>query len=93
MAHYQVRVGEGWLDIFAKGRDEWALQQLMQMGELGCTPIHNPAPRWSSYVHNLRRLGVDIETLHESHGGPYPGHHARYILRSWVRLAEVRDAA
>jgi hypothetical protein len=23
-------------------------------------------------VHNLRRLGVDIETIHESHRGPFP---------------------
>jgi len=84
MANYRIRIGEEWQSIFVKGRDEWALLELMSMGELGCTPIANPAPRWSSYVFNLRRLGIEIQTLHESHRGSFPGHHARYILRSWV---------
>ena len=93
MANYRIRIGEEWQSIFVKGRDEWALLELMSMGELGCTPIDNPAPRWSGYVHNLRRLGVNIETIHESHRGSFPGHHARYILRSWVKPEEVRNVA
>lgn len=67
------------------GRDAWALRELMRAGNRGCTPIDNPAPRWSAYVFKLRRkFGVDIETIHEGHGGSYPGTHARYILRSPV---------
>ncbi len=84
MGNYRIQTGGEWQSIFVKGRDEWALLELMSMGELGCTPIHNPAPRWSGYVHNLRRLGVTIETIHESHRGSFPGHHARYILRCRV---------
>lgn len=62
------------------GRDAWALAALMDAGGFGVTPIDTPAPRWSGYVHNLRRVGVPIETIHEKHGGPYAGTHARYVL-------------
>jgi winged helix domain-containing protein len=68
------------------GRNRWALEQLAQAGRKGCTPINNPAPRWSAYVFNLRQFGVDVETLHEPHTGKYPGNHARYVLRATVTL-------
>jgi hypothetical protein len=68
-----------------KGRPAWALDRLIAAGPLGCTPITEPAPRWSGYVHVLRRLGVPIETVHEWHGGAFPGRHARYVLRGDVR--------
>ena len=75
------------------GRDEWALRQLMAAGGQGCTPIENPAPRWSAYIHDLRHEhGLDIETVPERHGGPFPGTHARYVLHSDVREA-LSDAA
>jgi hypothetical protein len=68
-----------------KGRDAWALTELIRAGDLGCTPIDTPGPRWSGYVHKLRhRYGLDIATVTEPHGGPYKGSHARYILRSVV---------
>jgi hypothetical protein len=68
-----------------KGRDAWALTELIRAGDLGCTPIDTPGPRWSGYVHKLRhRYGLDILTVTEPHGGPYKGTHARYILRSFV---------
>jgi hypothetical protein len=68
-----------------KGRDAWALTELVRAGDLGCTPIDTPGPRWSGYVHKLRRrYGLDIMTVSEPHGGPYKGTHARYILRSVV---------
>lgn len=70
--------------IVVKGRDRWALENLIQAGRKGCTPIDQPGPRWSAYVFNLRKQGVSIETLHESHEGPFPGHHARYVLQSSV---------
>lgn len=72
---FRVRIG---------GRDQWALDRLRAAGGKGCTPISEPAPRWSAYVFNLRSLGVEIETVTEPHGGDYPGHHARYVLRSTV---------
>lgn len=70
--------------IVVSGRDRWALEQLRRAGAQGCTPIHNPAPRWSAYIFNLRALGVEIETLHESHGGDFAGTHGRYVLRCGV---------
>lgn len=74
----------------AKGRDAWALLKLIASGEKGVTPIDTPGPRWSGYVHNLRKQGVTIETVNESHAGPFPGTHARYILRSEVEILAQR---
>jgi hypothetical protein len=79
-AHGAARVLE------LKGRDAWALTELIRAGDQGCTPIDTPGPRWSGYVHKLRhRYGLDIVTVTEPHGGPYKGTHARYILRSVVQ--------
>lgn len=66
------------------GRMRWALTRLAAAGASGCTPIEQPAPRWSGYTHQLRQLGVEIETLTEKHVGDYPGHHGRYVLRCQV---------
>lgn len=74
------------------GRDAWALRALIGAGERGVTPIDTPGPRWSGYVHKIRRAGIDIETRHESHGPPFPGTHARYVLRTRLRIVE-REAA
>jgi len=39
-------------------------------------------------------MGVDIETVHETHDGPFRGTHARYVLRSRIeRLDRAEDAA
>jgi hypothetical protein len=72
-----------------QGRDAWALLELHRAGEGGCTPIDHPDPRWSGYIHKLRKLGLRIETITESHGGPFAGHHARYVLRSRIRILEA----
>lgn len=82
---YRVTPTEG--DAFCivvSGRDRWALEELRKAGAKGCTPIDNPAPRWSAYVFNLRDLGVAIETITEPHEGAFPGWHGRYVLRSGV---------
>lgn len=70
--------------IQAKGRDAWALDRLREAGAKGCTPLTEPAPRWSAYVFNLRGLGVPIETLTEPHSGEFSGTHGRYVLRAIV---------
>jgi hypothetical protein len=75
------------------------LFELVKAGMKGCTPIDQPAPRWSNYVFRLRRQGVAIETITEKHAGAYAGTHARYVLRSQVevnkvvRNGEVRNGA
>ncbi len=38
----------------------------------------------ATFSKRLRGEGVDIETIHEKHEGEFPGHHARYVLRSKV---------
>lgn len=70
--------------IVVKGRDRWALEALMAARKTGVTPIRTPAPRWAAYIFNLRELGIRIDTITETHGGPFPGHHGRYVLRSAV---------
>jgi hypothetical protein len=71
--------------IEATGREAWALDRLLMAGPKGCTPIDQPAPRWSAYVHKLRKRGVPIDTLPETHGGEFSGTHGRYVLRADVR--------
>jgi hypothetical protein len=77
--------------VTVRGREAWALRALQLAGERGCTPIDTPGPRWSAYVHDLRRLGFAIETVRERHGGPFPGEHARYVLRSRVTVLRTMD--
>lgn len=77
----------------AGGRDAWALQALVAAGEGGVTPIGTPGPRWSAYIFNLRQMGLVIETVHESHSGPFPGTHARYVLRSDVSIVDDETVA
>ena len=74
--------------VTAHGRDAWALLELYRAGDAGCTPITHPGPRWSGYIHKLRKLGLRIDTITERHGGPFAGHHARYVLRSRIRILE-----
>lgn len=85
---YQIHPegGGGPFTVTVKGREAWALDRLAEAGSQGCTPITEPAPRWSAYVHRLRQRGVPIDTLHEPHGGEFSGTHARYILRARVEL-------
>ena len=87
----KVRLDRGQTLAF-RGRDAWALLQLHAANENGCTPIENPGPRWSGYVHKLRKAGLNIETIREAHGGPFPGDHARYVLRSPITILESEEA-
>ena len=92
--HFVVLDGDAIRIGTVVGRDAWALQELVRACQVGCTPITTPGPRWSGYVHNLRHEhGLAIETLHERHGGPFQGRHARYVLRSDVQLLSEAEAA
>ena len=94
MAEYCVTNGTNApFHIMVKGRDRWALESLIDAGAKGCTPIDHPGPRWSGYVFNLRKIGVDIETLHEPHPGPFKGTHARYVIRSAVARSKGSEVA
>lgn len=83
-----VEIDGGQRRTFA-GRDAWCLGELIGAGFVGCTPIERPAPRWSHYVFKLRRAGLNVETIDEKHGGAYAGCHARYVLKTPVRVVEV----
>jgi transposase len=65
-------------------RERDVLEALIRAGATGCSFYDAPAPRWASSVHTLRKRGVQITTLRETHGGDYPGTHARYVLVSAV---------
>ena len=80
------------MDFTVTGRDAWALLELVKAGRRGCTPIDNPAPRWSAYVFNLKtEQGLTIETKHEAHRGDFPGTHARYVLLDEVEIVARSD--
>jgi hypothetical protein len=88
-ARFLVHGPDGLREVTLKGREEWALSHLLAAGEMGCTPITNPGPRWSDYVFKLRRRGIDVATITEAHGGPYAGRHARYRLVSKVERVSI----
>lgn len=65
-------------------REHFVLRALLSAGATGCTFFSDPAPRWASSIFLLRQRGLAIDTEREAHSGMFPGHHARYILRSQV---------
>jgi hypothetical protein len=75
-----VKVGEDDRPRVFIGRFAWCLFELVEAGERGVTSLERPAPRWSHYVHRLRRDGMAIETVEENHDGAYAGRHGRYRL-------------
>lgn len=88
-----VRIGPDAPAKTYKGRVAWTLGRLIAAGERGCTPIDQPAPRWSHYVHELRKSGLQVETVNEKHSGPFSGTHARYVLRTPLQILNQKVAA
>jgi hypothetical protein len=78
--------------VSTKGRSAWCLAQLIATGQKGFTTLERPAPRISHYVHLLRKHGLPVETLNETHGGTYRGHHGRYVLNLPVAILEQEFA-
>jgi hypothetical protein len=68
------------------GREAWTLRHLLSAGVTGVTTIDHPAPRWSHYVHKLRKAGLVISTDYEGHSGDFPGTHGRYRLETPVTV-------
>ena len=89
--HAEIHDGTETRAIVIHGRDAWALCELVKAGAKGCTPIEQPGPRWSGYVHKLRKLGIHVVTIDERHGGPLAGRHARYVLQSTVRIVSTSE--
>jgi winged helix domain-containing protein len=80
-------------EVTVRGREAWALLALMAAEEQGCTPTDTPGPRWSGYLHDLRKLRIVIDTARERHGGRFPGDHARYVLPSRITILHTLGAA
>ena len=70
------------------GRECWTLRSLIDAGQKGITAFDNIGPRLSHYVFKLRGYGFAIETVHETHGGDFPGNHARYVLHSKIQVLD-----
>lgn len=83
----KAQIDEAGRVVTVRGRDAWALLELKAAND-GCTPIDHPGPRWSGYIHKLRKAGIDIETVREKHHGPFAGEHARCVLKSMVIILE-----
>ena len=80
-------------ELVTEGREAWCLAQLVVTGNKGVTPIERPAPRWSHYIFKLRKRGLPVETIDETHGGTYRGTHARYRLDVPMAILEQEFAA
>lgn len=69
-----------------KGQTARALMALKRAGARGITAqeMSSWALRLAHYIMELRRHGLDIETIHEAHPG---GWHGRYVLHTPVEIA------
>lgn len=85
--------GQEPFNVTLRGHNLWTMRRVITAGCIGCTPIDNPAPRWSGYVRNLREHGVAIDTLTEKHSGPFAGWHGRYVLLSRVEPIDGTEGA
>jgi hypothetical protein len=73
-------------------RAAWFLEEVVKAGPEGVTAIEFPGVRIGDCILKLRKVGVEIETIYEPHGGEFRGRHGRYVLRSRVvRLSEHAD--
>lgn len=68
-----------------KGQTSRTLYELMKAGPKGVTAleISTWALRLSAYIFSLRKLGLEITTLHEEHP---EGWHGRYVLVTPVEI-------
>ena len=63
-AHYQLLTETGErVGVTVSGRDKWALSELIEAGERGCTAIDNPAPRGP---HMCMAYGAEAHLLRPS---------------------------
>jgi hypothetical protein len=54
----KAQIGKTGPVVTVRGRDAWALLELKAANDNGSTPIDHPGPRWSGYVHKLRKAGI-----------------------------------
>src|SRR4051794_30988883 len=61
----KVQINSGSI-VVVVGRAAWALLELLAAGDTGCSYIDKAAPRWSSYIHKLRKMDLVIDTVREA---------------------------
>lgn len=91
-----VCVPHGWNLVVQEGRNAQILDLLIDRGPDGLSAAEvAPGVRLAAHIERLRKAGVPIDTIHERHGGTFPGRHARYRLAREVRrvpeTAEARE--
>jgi hypothetical protein len=95
MARYLIAVlPHGWDVAALNGRNAQILDLLIDRGAAGLSAAEvAPGVRLAAHIERLRKAGVPINTVHERHGGPFAGHHARYRLaREVKRVPETAEA-
>jgi hypothetical protein len=79
---------DGGAAFIVQGQTAKAIRALVLAGKQGVTAqeVAGWAYRFAAYCHELRKLGLDIETIREAHDG---GWHGRHVLHTAVRLEPV----
>lgn len=68
-------------EFWLTGRLAWALAQLISGDDDGVVRESYPGVPLASYMRELRRQGVEIETVTVRHIGRFPRTECRYVLR------------
>lgn len=88
----KVRVirDDGAPSFIVSGQTAKAIRALVLAGKHGVTALEVAtwAYRFAAYCHDLRKKGLEIETVREGHVG---GWHGRHVLHTLVRLEPVHD--
>ncbi len=73
------------VELTLSGRAAWTLNRLIWAVPMGLTAMDcPPGVRLAAHIADLRASGIPIDKAVETHGGPFPGHHARYRLATLV---------
>jgi hypothetical protein len=86
----QIIRDDGGSSFIVTGQTAKAIRALVLAGKQGVTAqeVAGWAYRFAAYCHDLRKKGLDIETVREAHHG---GWHGRHVLQTLVRLEPVHD--
>lgn len=81
---------DGGPSFTVSGQTAKAITALVLAGLRGVTALEvsSWAYRFAAYCHELRKRGLEIETLKEPHDG---GWHGRHVLHTPIRLEPVHD--
>lgn len=81
---------DGGPSFIVTGQTAKAARALVLAYQRGVTALEvsSWAYRFAAYCHELRKKGLEIETLKEPHDG---GWHGRHVLHTPIRLEPVHD--